>query len=247
MKCYIQKIKHLLEVKKITQDELSQKIGKNKNTITNYLTETTKIDIDTLQKIADVLEVPITFLFEGDSQNELSIILSKIDDINIFFKEVDILLTISFSAEIELVSNDLVACYYSLKINKFKTINEMIDYLIKNIDTIRKYVNDYTDLQYYIYTKLNEFTYCYTEIEKIENEHTENIDKTKLTKKEFDKKIKEIQKKFDNAVEPVAEAIYNRLINEINNFDVLLNFTELFDKNDHFQKIKRKKQTHIIT
>jgi len=64
MKHYMQIIKNLMDKKKLTQDEISQMIGKNRNTITNYFTGKTKIDVDTLEDVAKALEVPVSYFFE---------------------------------------------------------------------------------------------------------------------------------------------------------------------------------------
>ncbi len=64
MKNYLLKINKLLEDKKITKIELSELIGKNKNTVSNYFTERTKIDVETIIKIAKVLNVPVSYFFD---------------------------------------------------------------------------------------------------------------------------------------------------------------------------------------
>lgn len=65
---YILKIKDLLSVKKITQEHLADIIGKNKHTISNYFNGKTKIDIDTLQDIAQALNVPVSYFFGEDAE-----------------------------------------------------------------------------------------------------------------------------------------------------------------------------------
>jgi len=72
---YIQKIRELVEEKKITKRELSSKIQKNENTIANYFNKKTKLDVDTLIKIADILDVPVGWFFEKkneQSKNKLN-------------------------------------------------------------------------------------------------------------------------------------------------------------------------------
>jgi transcriptional regulator with XRE-family HTH domain len=69
---YLQKIKELMKIKKITQKELSQKIDKNINTITNYFKGNTKLDVDTLLKISEVLGVKPEVFFKTKN-NEYSI------------------------------------------------------------------------------------------------------------------------------------------------------------------------------
>jgi len=69
MKNYMLKISNLLELKKISQLELSQTIGKNKNTVSNYLTGKTKIDIETLEDIAKALNVQASYFFEESAED----------------------------------------------------------------------------------------------------------------------------------------------------------------------------------
>ena len=66
---YLGKIKHLLEIKRIKNEELAAYLNKNRNTITNYLTGRTKIDVDTLIKIAEFLNVPVTYFFTQSKEN----------------------------------------------------------------------------------------------------------------------------------------------------------------------------------
>ena len=62
------KIKQLVELKKISPQELARKIGKkSKQSIYDYYKKES-IDTAVLQKIADALEIPITAFFE-DSEN----------------------------------------------------------------------------------------------------------------------------------------------------------------------------------
>jgi len=75
MQSYLLKAKELLEQKKISNLELAQLIGKNKNTISNYFTEKTKIDIDTFIKISKALNVPVGYFFDDeniDKANDIS-------------------------------------------------------------------------------------------------------------------------------------------------------------------------------
>jgi len=58
------KIKELVNKRRFTQIEFAEKIGKTKQTVNNYLTGRTKIDTDTLEQIAKVLQVPVALFFE---------------------------------------------------------------------------------------------------------------------------------------------------------------------------------------
>jgi len=64
MSSKLQKIKDLLKVKKMTYEELSVEIDKSKPTVVNYFNEKSKIDIDTIEKIAKALNVPVSYFFE---------------------------------------------------------------------------------------------------------------------------------------------------------------------------------------
>ena len=66
-KDYVDKIKRLLTDKGLTYKDLGIAIGKTETTIVNYIKRRTKIDVDTLIKIAEVLEVPVSYFFEDTS------------------------------------------------------------------------------------------------------------------------------------------------------------------------------------
>ena len=65
----LERIKDLVKYKKLTQKELSELIGKSEQTINNYFVSRTKIDIETLQDIAKVLNVPVAYFFEEENKN----------------------------------------------------------------------------------------------------------------------------------------------------------------------------------
>ena len=63
----ILKIKSLLKLKNISYNKLAQELGVTPQTVNNYLTGRTRLDIETLEKIADVLQVnPCYFFIETD-------------------------------------------------------------------------------------------------------------------------------------------------------------------------------------
>jgi len=64
-------IKKLVEQKHFTQEEFAKMIGKTKQTINNYFTGRTKIDIETLEDIAKALNVPSSYFFD-ESQEDSS-------------------------------------------------------------------------------------------------------------------------------------------------------------------------------
>ena len=65
-KPYILKINNLIDVKKITQVELAILIKKNKHTVGNWLNEKTKLDVDSLIEIAEVLHVHPSVFFKDE-------------------------------------------------------------------------------------------------------------------------------------------------------------------------------------
>jgi len=60
----ILRIRELMTKKNISQDKLAKGIEKTTQTISNYLTGRTKMDIDVLIKIAIFFEVPINYFFD---------------------------------------------------------------------------------------------------------------------------------------------------------------------------------------
>jgi len=64
----ILKIKALLDKKNITIQDFAIKIDKTKQTVYNYFNGKTAIDVETLQKISEVLEVPITYFFGVENE-----------------------------------------------------------------------------------------------------------------------------------------------------------------------------------
>lgn len=75
---YIHKIKELIDKKKITKRELAQAIGKNENSIANYLSGKTKMDVETMLGVATALNVSVCVFF-NQSQEEQSELLEVID------------------------------------------------------------------------------------------------------------------------------------------------------------------------
>jgi transcriptional regulator with XRE-family HTH domain len=61
--------KELLEKKNISRSEMSFKIGKSSRTLANYISGETAPDMETLQLIAEMLQVSMSDLFE-DSENK---------------------------------------------------------------------------------------------------------------------------------------------------------------------------------
>lgn len=70
------KIKFFREQKNISQSELAEKLNVTRQAVSNWETEKTQPDIDTLHKIADVLEVDIEELIYGIKRN-MNVIVEK--------------------------------------------------------------------------------------------------------------------------------------------------------------------------
>lgn len=66
------KIKGLIFEKKISQEMLAAEISVSKQTIINYFNGRTKIDVDTLEKIAAFLNVSINYFFTEETPNEVN-------------------------------------------------------------------------------------------------------------------------------------------------------------------------------
>lgn len=67
----ILKIKGLLKERNISYIAFGKAIDKSKPTIDNYFNGRSKIDVETIQKIASVLNVPVSYFF-GEDLNAVS-------------------------------------------------------------------------------------------------------------------------------------------------------------------------------
>lgn len=68
------KVKQLVELKRLRQREFAELIGRTEQTVRNYFSGRTKIDIDVIQNIANVLEVPVSYFFEENADLSKKII-----------------------------------------------------------------------------------------------------------------------------------------------------------------------------
>ena len=68
----VQKIKELVQKNKFTYEQFAEKINKSKPTIVNYFNRRSSIDIDTIEVIANVLEVTVSYFFEEENTECLS-------------------------------------------------------------------------------------------------------------------------------------------------------------------------------
>jgi transcriptional regulator with XRE-family HTH domain len=84
---YIQKIKQLLSIKNIEQKELAKLIDKSPNTVNNYLQRKTIIDVETLLKIAEVLEVDIREFFGEGEHNDYTSLLLLLEENKFYLQE----------------------------------------------------------------------------------------------------------------------------------------------------------------
>ncbi len=75
------RIKNLLELNNMTQSELAQRLGTTQANISRYLSGTRKIDIDILDKIANIFSVSTDYLLGrtvNTDQSELKIALNSV-------------------------------------------------------------------------------------------------------------------------------------------------------------------------
>ena len=72
------KIKKLLQEKNISINDLSKKIDKSTRSLYNYIENKTIIDVETLQKTADVFEVSIGYFFNEETNKEAALIISDV-------------------------------------------------------------------------------------------------------------------------------------------------------------------------
>ncbi|MCF6184296.1 MAG: helix-turn-helix domain-containing protein, partial [Bacteroidales bacterium] len=69
---YIKKISDLMRIKKITQNELSQKIGRTRNTVNNWFKGHTRLDVDTMLDIAEALGVHPCVFFKDIIESQIA-------------------------------------------------------------------------------------------------------------------------------------------------------------------------------
>jgi len=146
----IQILKDLLYKKNISNYDFAKKLVKSHKTIYNYLDGTSVIDVETLQKMADVLEVPVTYFFDGtdtakssvnekESQKELETQQKEIELLN---KRIELNLS-----ALKMFTDNLTGLLYRIIFNLKKTYPELPD-----LDLItKKYpVDEVNEIQYYI-------------------------------------------------------------------------------------------------
>lgn len=75
------KIKELLSEKKISITEFSEKLDVSRNTVYNFFNKKYPIDVELLQKISDILEVPITIFFESNAESSPSFLKAELEKV----------------------------------------------------------------------------------------------------------------------------------------------------------------------
>ena len=66
MEFFGKKLAELREQKNLSQDELATELQLSQSTISNYEKGTRKIDVESLQKICDYFNVPITYMLSDE-------------------------------------------------------------------------------------------------------------------------------------------------------------------------------------
>ena len=74
---YIERIKQIMAAKKMSYKDLAQAIGKTENTIVNYFKQRSKIDVDTLIRIAEALEISPDILLKENVNMENFLVVSN--------------------------------------------------------------------------------------------------------------------------------------------------------------------------
>lgn len=74
-------IKKFRENKKLTQDELAEKLNVTRQAVSNWETEKTQPDIDTLQKIAQILEVSVEELIYGTERKFTTVVNNNVKNV----------------------------------------------------------------------------------------------------------------------------------------------------------------------
>ncbi len=68
------KINRLMKIKKVTQSDLSEKIGKTRNTVNNWFKGRSKIDVDTMLDVAEALGVHPCVFFKDMDESQITAI-----------------------------------------------------------------------------------------------------------------------------------------------------------------------------
>ena len=126
----IQKIKKLLKVNNLTYEQFAKQIGKSKQTVVNWFNGRGKIDIDTIEKIAQVLGVPVSYFFGESGGSVINNGIAGISGIN--HGRIDIRIS-EQRREIEKLRAELSGCREVLKAKE-----QMIEQLKEMIEILRE-------------------------------------------------------------------------------------------------------------
>ena len=69
-----QNIRKFREQKNFTQEDLAEKLGVTRQAVSNWETEKTQPDLDTLQKIAQIFEISVEELIYGTKKGGLTVV-----------------------------------------------------------------------------------------------------------------------------------------------------------------------------
>ena len=84
-----ERLKKTIRKKGYTQEEFAKAIGISKVTLNNYLTGRTKLDVETLIKIAQVLGVPVSYFFGEASLSRVSRSQNVVSEAELLKKELE--------------------------------------------------------------------------------------------------------------------------------------------------------------
>lgn len=131
------KIKALITEKKITNIELSKNIGKSTKSLYNYLENKTVIDVETLQKIADVFEVSIGYFFNEEiDTNKSKIELLKQENEFLKKRNKEIL-------QHNEKTENLIKLLQKVSDDKIETIEQHISTVIADVSILLRLLFDY--------------------------------------------------------------------------------------------------------
>lgn len=71
-------IRRFREAKGLTQEQLAERLNVTRQAVSNWETEKTQPDIDTLQRIAQVLEVSVEELIYGEKRENKTIVNNNV-------------------------------------------------------------------------------------------------------------------------------------------------------------------------
>lgn len=106
-----EKLKTARKTKKLTQEQLGEKIGVKGNTVSDWEHDKSRPDMDTVELLCGILDLAPSFIMGSKSEEEYGVLFGKI------------------AADIELI--DLIEKYQSLSIEDKKAVRQIISSLSK--------------------------------------------------------------------------------------------------------------------